>query len=369
MNSLRSLSRALSAQRLFLLFNAAFWTGAFLIFAAQASLSGAEGQWNLGLRRTALVLWGCLLTSALHCWLEVRATPFSARLRLAIAGVPLIAGVCTTLFYYAYHIWRPLPNLDPFPLEGVTALGEYFVANYPFHLLLWVSWSGIYLSYNYATALAHRERDLAVVAAQAHRAELMMLRYQLNPHFLFNALNAISGQIMTGHAREADAMLTALARFLRHSLANGDATFVSFAEELQAQRLYLNIEQVRFRDRLKLVFHTDPSLDDARVPAFLLQPIVENAIKHAVARVDRQVELTISARRDGDLVELKVCDDGPAAANSDASGTGTGLNNVRERLRAIYGARAAVEAGARPSGGYAVRILLPLERGRVERVA
>lgn len=332
-----------------------------MLFAAQASLLGFEEQLNLALRRGVLVVWGFTLTSLAHAAFERAAATFRLRLRWTLLTTPVLAGVCTSGFYLVYHVWRPAPGLAPLPLDGSGTLSAYMIANYPFHLFLWLGWVGLYLAFDYAQTLAARDRQLMVVAAQAQRAELLMLRYQINPHFLFNTLNAISAQIMTGHSREADDMLVALSRFLRHSLANSEATKTRLADEVASQQLYLSIEKTRFRERLDVKFDIEPGLERALVPSFVLQPLTENAMKHGVAPLARSVTVTIRAADIGGRLRLRVEDDGPGAANSNAPGLGAGLANIRARLEALYGDRASLRAGARPEGGFCVEISLPLE--------
>jgi LytS/YehU family sensor histidine kinase len=288
-------------------------------------------------------------------------------MRWSLITTPPLAAACTCGFYLVYHVWRPAPGLEPLPLDG--GLWPYFIANYPFHLFLWAGWVGLYLAFQYAQTLAARDRELVVVAAQAQRAELLMLRYQINPHFLFNTLNAISAQIMTGHSRDADEMLTALSRFLRHSLAHSDSGNVRLCDELATQELYLSIEKTRFRERLVVNTTVAPELGDALVPNFVLQPLIENAMKHAVTPSVGPVTVIIAAARDGDCLCLSVEDDGAGAANSNAPGLGAGLANVRARLEALYQDKAALRASALASGGYRVELQLPLEFARTEWAA
>lgn len=361
--------RMTPAWRLFLTFNAAFWGAAFLLFTVQASLQSAPEQWNLAFRRAALVLWGFSFTSLAHAVFERVSTGFSWRARWAAFTTPALALICTCAFYFVYHVWRPAPGAPPIALDGSGALSDYIVANYPFHLVLWSSWVGLYLAFHYAQEINARERALVLAAAQAQRAELLMLRYQINPHFLFNTLNAISAQIMTGHSREADDMLTALSRFLRHSLAHSDVTQTPLVDELATQELYLSIEKTRFRDRLSVSIDVEPGLSDALTPSFILQPLTENAMKHAVAPLNRTVHIAISAKRAANRLHLQVRDDGPGAANNNAPGLGAGLVNVRARLQGLYGEDALLKANALASGGFCVDITLPLKFASVERAA
>jgi hypothetical protein len=206
-----------------------------------------------------------------------------------------------------------------------------------------------------------RERDRLLVEARAaaDRAQLAALRLQLSPHFLFNTLNAIGALVTTGRAVEAEAMIDRLSDVLRASLAPGMDSLVPLADELAVTRAYLDIEAVRFRDRMTVDYDCPPELDRALTPGFLLQPLVENAVKYAVAPALRPTRIRVSARREGDELVLAVEDDGPGEGRPSASGTGLGLRNVRERLGLLFGARGRLKAG--PSGpGFRVEARQPL---------
>jgi LytS/YehU family sensor histidine kinase len=189
-----------------------------------------------------------------------------------------------------------------------------------------------------------------------------MLRYQLNPHFLFNTLNAISTLVLDGQNRTANLAVSRLSEFLRYTLDQDPMKRVTLGQELDALDLYLNIEKLRFGDRLKLEFDVDERAKSALVPSLLLQPLVENAMKYAVAPREQGGTVTISAGIEGEWLRLAVIDDGPglAPAASSAAGRGVGLRNTRERLKVLYGDAHSVEvAGATP--GLSVGMRLPLE--------
>jgi hypothetical protein len=213
------------------------------------------------------------------------------------------------------------------------------------------------------THAAMRERELQLVEAQAlaQTAQLTALRLQLNPHFLFNTLNAISSLIVTGRNRQGEAMLGKLCDFLRTALvADGDGR-TTLGEEMETLQTYLEIEAIRFGDRLTIEFAAPEELLDVPVPNFILQPLVENAVKHAVAPTSRPVVLRVAARREGNDLLLSVSDNGPAArAGRTSGGTGVGLANTRRRLEVIYGARGRLETLAHDDGFTAiVRIPAP----------
>ncbi len=222
--------------------------------------------------------------------------------------------------------------------------------------------------------LAHeRERDLAEArqtaleaARAATAARLEALRYQLNPHFLFNTLNAISSLVVTKRNELAETMLSRLSDFLRATLAGGTDTVVSLDAELATLQTYLEVEALRFADRLIIDVDCPPSLREAIVPGFILQPLVENAIKYAVVPAKQPVTIAIIAtEEDGDLV-LQVRDDGDGdddIRRSDQPRTGVGHANVRERLRVLYGPAASFSVEALKPGYRAV-LRLPLSRAQ-----
>ena len=233
----------------------------------------------------------------------------------------------------------------------------------------------IYLLLQSNRIVRQRDQDLAAAHAAALQAQnaataarLAALRYQLNPHFLFNTLNAVSSAVVNLRTDEAETMLARLAEFLRITLAADPQAMVALEEELETLHAYLAIEGERFRERLGVRFICPPDLLHAKVPSFLLQPLVENSIKHAVARTTRTVTLRVEARREGDDLVIVVEDDGEAADSPPPEGAGVGIRNVRQRLEALYGSRGRLEAGAQPRGYRAV-ITMPLERRRDSAMA
>jgi signal transduction histidine kinase len=223
--------------------------------------------------------------------------------------------------------------------------------------------------------LRARERDLAQAREVAARAELAAvqaesaatnarlaaLRYQLNPHFLFNTLNAISSMVVTNRPQDAEGMLAKLSEFLRGTLAVAPDALIPLEDELGSVADYLSIEGFRLRDRLNFRVDCPPDLAEAMVPSFLLQPLIENAIKHAVAPTSRPITIAIRVTRpDGNLLSISVEDDGggPVALPATAPGFGIGLSNVEQRLRSLYGNAAAITT-TRRTPGFAVQVSLP----------
>jgi LytS/YehU family sensor histidine kinase len=234
-------------------------------------------------------------------------------------------------------------------------------------LFFFLAWSAFYLA-NQAQADALRaQRKLADAESAAQAAQVRALRYQVNPHFLFNTLNSLSSLVMTGRTDRAEAMLLALSTFFRTSLSIDPGADVTLAEEIDLQRLYLDIEMARFPDRLQVEIDVPPGLQQARLPALLLQPIVENAIKYGVSKSRKTIVIRIEATPAADgrmLLEITNRlknggkDELPAATHE---GTGLGLDNVCQRLEARFQGRANCRFGPMNSGGYKVAIVMPVE--------
>ena len=249
-------------------------------------------------------------------------------------------------------------------------------------LFVFFTWAALYHGIKYFEFL-QREHELAIRAESAQRqealkrmkaeaqtkaAQLRLLRYQLNPHFLFNTLNSLSALITARRGEDANDMLLKLSTFLRFALERDDMSLTTLREELMAIELYLDIEMVRFSDRLAVEITVAPDAYRCNVPSLLLQPIVENAIKYAIAKSVKGGKITVDARLDGGSLVLIVDDTGPdqeagSGVNADMpgeeSGVGIGLQNTRERLMTLYGEQFAVSNERSPLGGMRVCISIP----------
>jgi len=234
-------------------------------------------------------------------------------------------------------------------------------------LFFFLAWAAFYLAGQAQAEALGAQRRLADAESAAQAAQVRALRYQVNPHFLFNTLNSLSSLVMTGRTDRAEGMLLALSTFFRTSLSLDPSADVTLAEEIDLQRLYLDIEKARFPDRLHVEIDVPAELEPARLPALLLQPIVENAIKYGVSKSRKAVLLRIEARdlRNGRMVveisnRLKNGgkDELPAATHE---GTGLGLSNVCQRLEARFGSKASCRFGPMTAGGYKVALTLPVE--------
>jgi signal transduction histidine kinase len=227
----------------------------------------------------------------------------------------------------------------------------------PFGVAVYFSVVGIEHGAYYFRAVQERDTQAARLAAQLAEARLGALRMQLQPHFLFNSLNAIGVLVRDHDTATAGRMVELLSDVLRQVLQANRVQERSLADELAFIRGYLAIEEIRFADRLRVVIDVAPPLEAAQVPSFVLQPIVENAIRHGVAKRSSAGLVLIEARRDGDALVLSVSDDGPGVVGEPTSGVG--LANTRDRLKTLYGDLGSLTLGPRSDGGTVVAIRLP----------
>jgi anti-sigma regulatory factor (Ser/Thr protein kinase) len=212
----------------------------------------------------------------------------------------------------------------------------------------------------YYRNLRQRERQALELETELARAQLGALKVQIQPHFLYNTLNAIAALVRAGRGADAEEMLGRLGELLRRVLDDVDAQQVSLRRELEYVQLYLSIEQVRFGDRLIVHTDADPSTLDAQVPQLGLQPIVENAVRHGVGRSASPVTIRIAARRANGSLELEVADDGPGLADPPST-RGIGLANTRARIATLYGDAASLTVAPTAPRGVTVTITMPYE--------
>jgi len=242
-------------------------------------------------------------------------------------------------------------------------------------LTLLGAWSALYYAINFFLQVEEQNDRLERLKAQATTAQLAMLRYQLNPHFLFNTLNSISTLVLLKQTEPANAMLTRLSSFLRHTLVTQPGGKVSVAQEVETLKLYLDIERMRFEERLRTEFRIDPAAARATIPSMLLQPLMENAIKYGVSALEEGAQITLSAQVVGDRLRIAVSDTGPGLQGSrrtdiienspttdNTSSTGVGLANIQSRLQQAYGENHLFEIRTPAGGGFTVIIEIPFER-------
>jgi LytS/YehU family sensor histidine kinase len=278
---------------------------------------------------------------------------------LARAFAAILLSIVATLAQalLSQYVWKSLMPAQMANAVLWTSVTTDFIAR----LWYFVSQSSIILAMSYASDIREREQDIRALQSLAHSAQLRALRNQLNPHFLFNSLNSIAGLISAKRVGEAETMTEDLADFLRKTLALEPQQLITLDEELQLQNLYLDIEKARFPDRLRVSVDVPQELRRALVPSLVTQPLIENSIKYAVARSTRLVELAISAKRAGDMLELTVADSGGDAGEHPPKGARLGLRNVAERVHLHYGERGQFTAEPDPSGGFRNIVSVPFE--------
>ena len=280
---------------------------------------------------------------------------FGAALLLAMLGGAAYTTANELVFY------RLLP-VGESP-GGAREIGLRYLLN-----VSWVSWTflaclGAYLGMSYNDQVRERELQLVRARALAVDTQNQMLRQQINPHFLFNTLNALSTLVLQEKNATAERMILLLARFMRRSLQADSASLVTLAEEIEAEAEYLSIEQIRFGDRMRMVWAISEEASPALVPSLILQPIVENAVKHGVASTGKTVTITVCAVVEDQRLRISVTDDGGSDSGTvPSSGLGVGLENVRLRLKTLYGSAAAFRSGARQPHGFGVELELPLSK-------
>lgn len=229
----------------------------------------------------------------------------------------------------------------------------------PYGVFMYFGMLGCIYAFMYFTEAREREAQQARLAAQLAEARLGALRMQLNPHFLFNSLNAIAVLVRDQNTRDASRMLELLGGVLRQVLHGESRQRVTLDQELRFIEKYLEIEQVRFSDRLRVEWRIEPGAREVLVPEFVLQPLVENAIRHGVAKRSEPGTIEIAARIDSAVLVLSVRDDGPGVAG-EMGESGVGLANTRERLSAIYGDASALAIAPAPGGGTIATLRIPV---------
>lgn len=283
-------------------------------------------------------------------------------------GVSFAVLIVATTLYATLDAWIvSLFRQDSETPFTVLLLGVLF-----FDLMLLGAWSALYYAINFFLQVEEKADQLMRMENQAISAQLAMLRYQLNPHFLFNTLNSISTLVLLKETEPANAMLSRLSSFLRYTLVNEPTGRVTVAQEVETLKLYLEIEKMRFEERLRPIFDIDPQTSDAMLPSLLLQPLVENSIKYAVTPLEEGADITVKTRLVGERLRITVSDTGPGLQAADAkrnmrqmavTSTGVGLTNIRDRLAQAYGDDHRFEIRSQnKASGFAVLIDIPAER-------
>jgi two-component system LytT family sensor kinase len=342
------------------------WAGALLL-RAMSSIANAQP-----LSVLVLVLISTITGFSLSLVLSVIYRLLISRRPLVTWGItavilPLAVGLYAFIDAWVWGLYRP---------DSGATFAQLFIGLFYLDVTLLGAWSALYYAINFYLQIEEQNDQLIRLENQATTAQLSMLRYQLNPHFLFNTLNSISTLVLLKQTEPANAMLSRLSSFLRYTLINEPTGRVTVAQEVETLKLYLDIERMRFEERLRTIFRIDPLTETALLPSLLLQPLVENAIKYAVASQESGAEITIITQLVGPNLRIIVSDTGPGlqspATDNRLSGvtfdggeqvsTGVGLANIRDRLAQSYGGEHRFETVDPPEGGFAVLIEIPVER-------
>ena len=331
-----------------------FWISNYLLLTLATALTGNAHLGQIVLVRFGEILLGVCVSFLFHLMLRSRRLSTTRRRMIALAIVtPIAAEIFAWAVFFIEAAVDPSLNLSGFTWAGA-------VRTITFWTWFFLAWAGMYLSVSYSFDVREEQQRAAEIRERAHVAQLRALHSQINPHFLFNSLNSVSALMLEGSVARADEMVGKLARFLRLGLAADPTDKIELESEIELQRTYLEIEQLRYQD-LVVTFSVPEELESAIVPALILQPIVENAVKYGVAGAPPPASIEIKADTSGDRLVLEVIDSGKGKGPK-TSGGGIGLTNVNQRLGLIYGEDAiALSANRRPDGSFHVRLEFPLE--------
>ncbi|MGK0500827.1 MAG: sensor histidine kinase YesM [Oceanicoccus sp.] len=289
-------------------------------------------------------------------------------------GYRLLLAVTASVFFSA--IWTALRMYTFILMSGESGLWSEFNLWYFGSLFVFLSWTALYFGIKYYQLLGIEHEKLLDVSEQqnvekikrleaeslARNAQLEMLRYQLNPHFLFNTLNSINALVKLKENNRAQKMILLLSQFLRHSLDQGSIEKITLEQELATLMLYLDIELVRFDGRLKLDFDIEPQALQAKLPGLILQPLIENSMDHAIAVNEDGGVIRLRARKVRNELQIELSDTGPGKQVTEKiKSKGVGLKNTMERLKTLYGSKYHFQELKRNADGFSVQIMIPYE--------
>ena len=331
-----------------------FWTASYVLATLALYLSGNPHWVAISGMRILSTLLGLGFCYVIHLLLRNRRLKTTKSRLIALALVaPVLAEVFAWANYFAGAAVDPAASLSGFNWSDA-------IRTILFWTWFFLAWAGLYLALMYGFDVHEEQRRSAELRERAHIAQLRALHSQINPHFLFNSLNSVSALILDKDSEKADEMVVKLARFLRLGLAADPTRKIPLELEIELQRTYLEIEQLRFPD-LRIDVSMDAALKDALVPSLILQPIIENAVKYGVSEAPPPAAISVKAQAVGQKLVLEVVDSGKGRG-SPAAGAGIGLANVRERLALLYGDdESGLTAGRDSEGQFKVEISLPLE--------
>ncbi len=336
------------------------WGGAMILRAATSIANGLPWDWLVVVLIAAITGFSISLILSVIYGHLINRTPL---VTWGMTALVLAVAVGMSAFVNAW-------TLSVYQGAEETSFTNLMLGVFYLDMTLLGAWSALYYAINFFLQVEEQADRLERLKLQATTAQLEMLRYQLNPHFLFNTLNSISTLVLLKQTEPANAMLTRLSSFLRHTLVMQPGGKVSVEQEVETLKLYLEIERMRFEERLRTEFRIDAAAAKAQIPSLLLQPLIENAIKYGVSAQEEGARISLSAQVIGARLRLTVSDTGPGIQTlqrpSDVlarghSSTGLGLANIAERLAQAYGTDHRFEIETPPDGGFTVVIELPLE--------
>jgi signal transduction histidine kinase len=348
-----------SKNRAFWILQSAGWGGYFLLRTVVAVANGQP------LDLLAVLAVTTITGFSITMLLSVVYRQLIDRQPLATWGGSLVALILAVIVFASIDAW--LQGLY-YGTARETSFAQRFIGLSFIPLTLLGAWSALYYAINFFLRVEMQADRLERLEAQTTAAQLAMLRYQLNPHFLFNTLNSISTLVLLKQTEPANAMLTRLSGFLRHTLITEPGSQVTLEQEVETLQLYLDIERMRFEERLRTHFEIDEEALGARLPSMLLQPLIENSIKYAVSAREEGARISLTARIVGQRLRISVEDTGPGAQASARMSvnepgapvsTGVGLANIRNRLVQAFGDSHLFETRSPPGGGFTVLIEIP----------
>lgn len=349
-----------------------FWTLFSFLYANQIYFEMLHNPnmhhswWRIAFwQLTVWYFWGCLSPLILNLG---RKFPCEGRAWLKGLLIHLLAGVMLAAVHTAaatslriliqpFDVWS---DTRPFLSQYQDELRNFFL----FDFFIYWAILGVGFAFDYRERYRERESLAAQLKAQLAQAQLESLKMQLHPHFLFNTLHTIAGLVRGNEKAPAVNMIVGLSNLLRRALESADEQEVPLREELKFTELYLDIQKARFSDRLTVRMEIDPETLDALVPNLLLQPLVENAIRHGISLNESAGVIVINAYRDDDVLRVNVRDDGPGLQSGwRMDESGIGLANTSERLKHLYGAEHRFELRNGTTGGMTAAIAIPFRVG------
>ncbi|MGO4893624.1 sensor histidine kinase [Flavobacterium sp. W21_SRS_FM6] len=344
-----------SRERLFWTLQTAGWCGFAIVYYIGSFLAEMRSIWLF-----------IIILNAYAGWLLTIPLRYLYRWAMTLKPIKMVT-IVTVSMYVVALAWAVVKNFNNWTIykKGFQPDEWYmYFYNTVDALIVMGCWTGAYFGIKSYQMLLKEKQNVLKASSMAHQAHIKMLRYQLNPHFLFNTLNAISTLILMKDNQTAGAMVSRLSDFLRYSLDKDPIKRVPLKQEIQALELYLEIEKVRFEDRLQVNWDIQNKASAALVPSLILQPLIENSIKYAISKLQEGGQISISASTFGSDLILEVIDNGPICNMQEGElfrTNGVGLTNIRERLQSLYADNFSFVIAQNNPSGVKVTIRIPHE--------